>query len=527
MTIASPSPAVSTPAPDTPTRRSRAWLFVAGGLGVLFLLGVRAAWFFTIDDAYITFRYSDNLANGHGPVWNVGEDPVEGFTNFLWMVWHTPFALLGLDLPTVAKLTSLVAGAAALVMLVRYCHQRYGLVAALTAGGAFVVFVPTYFHLTSGLETVAFAALVLRAVIVTLRALDDRPVRVWEPPLLLVLAGMLRPEGVLAALPAFLLWLWLRRRDRVAWLWSAGAVVAGAAYFVWRWTYYGHLFPNTFYVKFGNVAAGTAWFEATVPLLAPLLALTLWLLVRRETRWAGGLLVGTVATTYLTYVVSGPSMDYVHRFAYHAFPLLCLGAGLAVGPIRRWYLASAVGAVAVGWVAVTGVQPFDLPVIANYGPDLARAHVAIGKGLGQVDSVPPEERTVALNDAGAIPYYSGWTTVDIIGLNDEAIAHGGDVTQRVLDARPTVIVVRSLSPDVPADAYGMDVLQVTEGYEHVATVPMRDSYYKQVFVLPEWADEVREPIMAAVDEAQRTYDPGRYELTIDRWLDRVRKDFPW
>ena len=236
-------------------------MFTALGLGVLFVLGVRAAWFFTIDDAYITFRYSDNLAAGHGPVWNVGEDPVEGFTNFLWMLWHTPFALLGLDLPLVAKLTSLTVGAAALVLLVRYCHQRYGLISALVAGGAYVVFIPTYFHVTSGLETIAFATLLRRAVIVGLKAINGQPVRTWEPPLLLVLAGMLRPEGVLAALPAFTAWLCINRLNRTTWLWTGGAAVLGAGYFTWRWTYYGHLFPNTFYVKFGNVDAGRLWLQ--------------------------------------------------------------------------------------------------------------------------------------------------------------------------------------------------------------------------------------------------------------------------
>jgi arabinofuranosyltransferase len=505
---------------------SRPWVFAALGLGVLFLLGTRAAWFFTIDDAYITFRYSDNFAAGHGPVWNVGEDPVEGFTNFLWMLWHTPFALLGLDLPMVAKLTSFAAGALALVLLVRYCHQRYGLVSALVAGGAYVVFVPTYFHLTSGLETVAFAALLLRVVILGLKAINNQPVRVWEPPLLLVLAGMLRPEGVLAAFPAFAAWLWINRRDRTTWLWTAGAAVVGGGYFAWRWTYYGHLFPNTFYVKFGNVDAGQIWLENTVPVLLPLLLCTLALLIRRDTRWTGVILCTTVGATYLTYVVSGPTMDYIHRFAYHAFPVLCLAAGLLVGPFRRWWLASGIGAVAVGWVAVTGVQAPDLGVIANYGPDLARAHVAIGKGLADAD-VPENLRTVSLHDAGATPYYSRWHTIDYIGLNDEPIAHRADVTARVTEARSTVFIVRSVVPVVPAFAYGLDVGKATAGYEHIASVQMRGDYYMQIFVLPEWADEVRDAVMPVVDEAQRTYDPGRYEDTVDRWLDRLRADLPW
>ena len=41
---------------------------------------------FTLDDSYITYRYSANWAEGHGPVWNVGHDPVEGYTSFFWVV---------------------------------------------------------------------------------------------------------------------------------------------------------------------------------------------------------------------------------------------------------------------------------------------------------------------------------------------------------------------------------------------------------------------------------------------------------
>jgi len=224
--------------------------------------------------------------------------------------------------------------------------------------------------------------------------------------------------------------------------------------------------------------------------------------------------------------VSGPTMDYVHRFAFHAFPLVCLGAGLAVGPVRRWYLASGVGAVAVGWVAVVGLQPVDLPTVVNYGPDLQRAHVAIGHGLARAD-VPAEERTVALHDAGATPYYSRWHTIDYIGLNDEPIAHGADPTARVTNADPTVFIVRGLTPRVPVTAYGLDVARATQGYEHILTVPMRDSYFMHVFVVPEWVDEVRGPLTETVDAAQRTYDPGRFDLTLDRWLDRLRGDLPW
>jgi hypothetical protein len=101
----------------------------------------------------------------------------------------------------------------------------------------------------------------------------------------------------------------------------------------------------------------------------------------------------------------------------------------------------------------------DLPLLANYGPDLARTHVPIGQGLADAD-VPANMRTVAVNDAGAIPYYSRWNTIDFIGLNDEQLAHGADVTERVVDA------------------YGLDVPRAAEGYDHVGNVQMREGYHE-------------------------------------------------
>ncbi|WP_181773486.1 hypothetical protein [Amycolatopsis pittospori] len=507
-------------------RSRRGLLTVLLGFGALFLVGCWAAWFLTIDDAFITFRYSANMADGHGPVWNVGEDPIEGFTNFLWMLWHVPFALAGLPLETVAKVTSVVLGGLILVMLVRAGHRAAGVLGALVAGGALLLFVPTYFHVTAGLETIAFAAVVLRAAIVGVNLVGNRAVREWEPPLLLLLAGMIRPEGVLATFPAFLVWVWLGRKRGRTWALVAAVAVVGGGYFVWRWTYFGHLFPNTFYVKFGNLDAGSIWLETTLWLVLPLLALTVFLLFRKASRGSGLILCSVVLLTGMTYAVSGPTMDYLHRFAFHAFPVLCLGAGLAMAQLGRRWVAAVVGTVAVGWVAFTGAESADLPVIANYGPDLQRAHVAIGKGLANAQ-VPATARSLAVSDAGAIPYYSGWRSIDYIGLNDEAIAHGAQPTDVVKAARPTVIVVTARGPGAtPGQAYGLVVPDAARDYELVADVQMREGYFQEVLALPEHASRIRAALAESVGDAQRRNDPGRYEDTVGRWLDRLRAQLP-
>lgn len=499
------------------------------GLFVLFGVGTWAAIEFTVDDAYVTFWYSRNLADGHGPVWNVGADPVEGFTNFGWMVLLAPFAALEWHLDAVAKLVSILIGVITVGMLVRHGYRLGSWAAAVVAGSAFVVFLPTYFHIAAGLETVAFAAVVLRASVVGLDAVENRPVRAWEPPLLAVAAGLLRPEGVLVAAVPLAVWLWRRRRDGVAWFWTGSAVAMGVGYFAWRWSFYGHPVPNPFHGALGGLDTGLGWLGDTAVVMGPLLVLTGVLFVPRETRGRAAVLLGVVAVTYLPYAFAGPGTDYLYRFAYHAFPVVCLGAGLGVSAIAgrlgdnavlQQSLAAVTGVLAVGWVGLWGVVADQLPLIANYGIDLQRAHVAVGKALAEAD-VAPERRSVAVPDAGAIPYHSGWETVDYSGLNDEEIAHGTDPTSAVRRARPTVIVVPSSGPYVPPVAHGLRVAEAVAGYEYVGKVQMREGYWLNLFVLPEWVDPVATAVERRAVYAQARYDPGRYELTLDRWFDRL------
>ena len=43
-------------------------------------------YFTLIDDAMISMRYAQHLAQGYGLVWNIGEKPIQGFTSPAWML---------------------------------------------------------------------------------------------------------------------------------------------------------------------------------------------------------------------------------------------------------------------------------------------------------------------------------------------------------------------------------------------------------------------------------------------------------
>lgn len=66
------------------------------------------AWGDYYDDAFITYRYADNLARGEGLFWNTGEAPTEGFTSLLHIMMLTPLMKLGLGGLEAARLINLV-----------------------------------------------------------------------------------------------------------------------------------------------------------------------------------------------------------------------------------------------------------------------------------------------------------------------------------------------------------------------------------------------------------------------------------
>ena len=89
---------------------------------------------YVFEDAYITYRYADNLAAGHGFVFNPGER-VFGTTTPLYTLVLAGLARLGLDIPTAgAFLSGLCVAGTALAgawLLRRGGRPELGLVYAL------------------------------------------------------------------------------------------------------------------------------------------------------------------------------------------------------------------------------------------------------------------------------------------------------------------------------------------------------------------------------------------------------------
>jgi len=83
---------------------------------VVFVWQASRFWFYTIDDAFISYRYALHWAQGHGPVYNLGER-VEGYTNFLWVAILAGFIKLHADPVLASKIIGLLTGIGTIVFL--------------------------------------------------------------------------------------------------------------------------------------------------------------------------------------------------------------------------------------------------------------------------------------------------------------------------------------------------------------------------------------------------------------------------
>ena len=424
----------------------------SGLLGACALLVGHARIFdFVNDDAFISFRYADNLVRHGELVYNVGER-VEGFTNFLWTVLMAGVMALGLDPVPWSKAIGIVFGVATLLVLVRFAGRGDDDPSIWDTLPAWLLAAAPSFACwsTGGLETQLFTFTVTLG---WTSYLDEQAGRTRGLPwsgVWFALAAMTRPEGMLffglAGLHRLGTLIAVERRLPPArdWQWGAGFAVVFGPYFAWRWGYYGWPLPNTYYVKAGGHSFWGPglryfWSWVTVHLLWALPALVFLQPAKpssRNTRflWLAGLFVGALC---LHVIKVGGDFMGLHRFFVPVMPILAVVAArglrtlveslLKTGQSRgRLTMAALFLTAFVGW-HVQRVDRAQLEVGSDRGVDsigwlamFAGQCAEIGKWLAA--NAPPDA-SIATTAAGIIPFYSRLYTLDVLGLNDEWIAH--------------------------------------------------------------------------------------------------------
>ncbi len=437
---------------------------------LVFVLCAAYAMPFMPDDSFISFRYAEHLAQGHGLAFNIGEHPVEAYSNFLWIVLCAGMFRAGLDLPQVTPYAGIVLGLWSLFVLWTLCRRRAPLwTQQLPPLLAFASFGPFVLYAVSGMETALFALLLL----LVLRYAEDLLLAPARRPLVLLgvvgfLAALARPEGVLA-LPVALVAvaLELRRVGRLratgrSLLLVAGAfVIAAAIYHAWRVFYFGDWLPTPFLSK-GVDGTGVVtgwrmnlssyfvnWTYYYPPQGYTFLALFALALAGNRVAASGGnrvalALAVVFGAVYLNFVDWMPGMRY--QVAIAGLLLVPVASLHAVVPESWWRSALSAHhgrfAAVASVLLIAGVSGLShLKMVAQ---KMEQSATLCNRPLaGWLRDSLPADALLAIADVGMVPYVSGLRTLDIHpqSLTDSYIAKRAFDADYVLARRPDVIVL--------------------------------------------------------------------------------------
>lgn len=208
------------------------------------------------DDAFISFRYAQNLLDGHGLVFNAGER-VEGYTNFAWTMILALGQWLGADAVALSQWLGIACFAATIGLLLVASRRISGAPAWIpVAALGYATHEHAQLFASCGLETAMFAFLTTALLLTLAWARTARGFALAGA--LGTLLAMTRPDGLLLCAVGGLYALGRAARGRLPWRQVGALSLPGlllfVPYFLWKWGYYGSIVPNTFYAKSADTA---------------------------------------------------------------------------------------------------------------------------------------------------------------------------------------------------------------------------------------------------------------------------------
>lgn len=441
-------------------------------------------WNLTVDDAFISFRYALNLAEGHGLVWNVGEPPIEGYSNFLWVLLISFFIYLKLDPVLISKIISLGCVGGILYYYWKFIEDFFSnnknsiiLMGWAIAVSLFLVNPATAIHTISGMETMLFSFLLLSLSFYSYKIIKSSERQFyWLFVVFALLLSLLRFEGILITVSLLLLIvLWNYKENNsmhlnknfitsIVFLY----IIPIALYMFFRYLYFNDIFPMTYHAKAlsGNVISilsyNLSWIYdlSLIHIIAFLLVILFFiclykiflsdLQIRRNYFNLIIIFIFIAIAGNVTYLTTKLAMNYGDRLFYPTYVIIYLITGITLTLIyynkgfykinllkKTKYSKQILLAGLITLLLLTNFSFMDsLFGWHDYGDKEYNTQVAVGLAL---EPFSQYNYTVATDYAGAIPYYSRWRHIDMLGLNNKYIAN---------NKRPSLEYLEEVKPDL-------------------------------------------------------------------------------
>lgn len=484
---------------------------------------------FTVDDAFISWRYGKNLIEFG--VWNYNPttlDLTQAYTNPIYSLLSIIPSALELDVVLFFKLLSLLTILLFILWIYRKSNGATLLPLAFLSVPAVVV------HAFGGLETFLF-------VVLTGWLLVSLYEEKWVSCTLISIALFFtRPESWLfvALTPTYFLFSEPSRASQFEFLKNPIAYTQKItvtpsralkvflvitppllAYFIFHKLHFDNFLPNTFYAKSGaqpSVSSFLLFGFFILPLTA--------LLIINKVKLAV-LSLAFFGAMVVSYSTSDLQMNYAGRFAFHIFAPIYIFYTVISGRVRgdlffpniiyfskSWgvkhdniistllliYLAS--------FFYISGNMSLSL---ATYYPRALLSHAELGKTLNQI-SKKYNIDAFSFGDAGMTAYHSRLSALDNIGLGSAIVAQKGLDSELMSHYGVDLVAFHANSEGIRLNSYNQDAIFSWAQSEKLLEIC--DVYWQKDYMIKIFARARIEEIEKLCVETRKTNSLSNREL---------------
>ena len=365
--------------------------------------------FLPSEDASILFRYSENFADTGIISYNLNEPPVEGVTDFLWMLILSAFYFIGID----TYFSAIVINLISLYFIIKLI-QKYYLLSKLD----FYLLFFFHFTLTQTYSAILGFSVLFVELILVLVILNFLKKRIFATLFYSFVGCLIRPDFILFIIIPNLVNLIQNLNLKTVRLYIC-FILLGLIYFFLRYKYFGLLFPLPFYIKNQWVAFNNLEWARQIIILSPSLLILFYIQFKKIFKKSITIIlsIGILATSYYSNQLLYQNVGY--RF-YFYFPILTI---LILYEIQFDFIK--LKKIVRNIVFLVSIFSFVINLSQNF-----KSLSPIMKKNNDIHTISSELKKIneknklhmATTEAGLLPYYSGIHTIDLFGLNTKEFA---------------------------------------------------------------------------------------------------------
>ena len=400
--------------------------------------------FLLFDDGMISLKYALNIANGFGPVWNIGEF-VEGFSNPLWTLIMSFFiCVFGRDLaPLCIQLMALLL----LTLSGFYIYKLASIITTqsgnkespftLLSSVLFFSYYPVSYWSLSGMEV---SLLVFLTIVTTYIILKHIYIQVNKYIyvnvfILISIAYVIRPDGFLVLLPLLGMLLLKEYKSESISLVKVSSMLIFCCTILtvslWRYYAYHDIFPNTYYLKIDGydllwrLQNGIGFITPYLKQMSLFIIMSIMFSIYMfrndgNALWFWLLMMPLISIAYQVYV-GGDPWNRWRQLSPSVF-ILFLPAAIIPSLISTNLFPRVICLSVLGLSFCFSNYKFVREQLYGKLYSFSEQHKQLQFAL-DLNKVTTRNASVGVFWAGTIPYYFHGLSIDMLGKCDKYISH--------------------------------------------------------------------------------------------------------